>query len=241
MPWSLTMNAEAPRAKILVVDDEVQLRRLLRSLLEEAGYGVHEASGGREALDLAGRLAPDAIILDLGLPDIPGVEVLREWRTSSAVPVLILSVLGEEERKIAGLDAGADDYLTKPFRDGELLARLRALLRRTRPLLQPAVFRARHLEVDFDRRRVVSAGRAVKLTTMEYALLRLFIVNRDKAMTHRQILRELWGPNAEMQTHYLRTYLMRLRQKLADPADAGVDFFQTESGVGYRFVSEPAG
>ena len=232
------MNADPTRAAVLIVDDEIQIRRLLRLTLEDAGYGVREAESGQVALDEVARAVPDAVILDLGLPDIPGVEVLARLRLHSAIPVLILSVFGQEGSKIAGLDAGADDYLTKPFGDGELLARLRALLRRIKPAVAANNFCVGEIEVDLERRRVTKDGRVVKLTTMEYALLQLFITHRDKALTHRQILCELWGPKAEGQTHYLRTYMMRLRRKLEDELDAP-KYFQTESGVGYRFVSDP--
>ena len=232
------MIADPARFKVLVIDDEVQIRRLLRLTLEDAGYVVREADSGGSGLDEARRDPPDAIILDLGLPDINGVEVVAHLRGESAVPVLILSVFGQEGSKIAALDAGADDYLTKPFGDGELLARLRALLRRIKPAVASNTFRFGAVEVDFARRRVTREGHAVKLTAMEYALLQLFIAHRDKALNHRQILRELWGPKAESQTHYLRTYMMRLRRKLEDELDAP-KFFQTESGIGYRFVSEP--
>ena len=232
------MNADPTKSEVLVIDDEIQIRRLLRLTLEDAGYAVREAETGQAGLQEVTREAPDAVILDLGLPDVPGVEVLSRLRLRSAIPVLILSVFGQEGSKIAGLDAGADDYLTKPFGDGELLARLRALLRRIKPAVASNTFGFGAIEVDLERRRVTKDGRVVKLTSMEYALLQLFITHRDKALTHRQILRELWGPKAEGQTHYLRTYMMRLRRKLEDELDAP-RYFQTESGIGYRFVSEP--
>ncbi|HVU24222.1 MAG TPA: response regulator transcription factor [Opitutus sp.] len=223
---------------MLVIEDEEQIRRLLRLTLEEAGYGVRVAATGRAGLDETARAVPDAVILDLGLPDLSGVEVLVQLRERHAVPVLILSVFGQEGSKVQALDAGADDYLTKPFGDAELLARLRALLRRIKPAVATNAFRFGAVEVDFARRRVTRDGQPVKLTSMEYALLQLFVTHRDKALSHRQILRELWGPRAEAQTHYLRTYMMRLRKKLEDELDAP-RFFLTESGVGYRFVSEP--
>jgi two-component system KDP operon response regulator KdpE len=234
------MKTDPTRSRILIIDDETQIRRLLRLTLEDAGYAVTEASTGREGLakSAAGQ-SPDAIILDLGLPDQPGLEVLQKLRERSAVPVLILTVFAQDERKIAGLDAGADDYLTKPFSEGELLARLRAMLRRVKPEAAAAkVFHFGSLSVDFDRRLVTRSGRPVKLTTTEYSLLQLFVTHRDRALTHRQILRELWGPKAESQTHYLRTYMMRLRRKL-EPDESAPQHFQTESGIGYRFVSEP--
>ena len=230
------MNTDPTKSAVLVIDDEVQIRRLLRLTLEDAGYAVREAETGQAGLREVAREAPDAVILDLGLPDVPGVEVLSRLRLQSAIPVLILSVFGQEGSKIAGLDAGADDYLTKPFGDGELLARLRALLRRIKPAVASNVFGFGDIEVDLERRRVTKHGGVVKLTSMEYALLQLFITHRDKALTHRQILRELWGPKAEGQTHYLRTYMMRLRRKLEDELDVP-RYFQTESGIGYRFVS----
>jgi two-component system KDP operon response regulator KdpE len=231
------MSPDAFKSTVLVIDDEVQIRRLLRLTFEDAGYQVREAGTGQAGLDEAAQRAPDAIVVDLGLPDMDGVEVIRQLRAWCTTPVLILSVFGQEGRKVAGLDAGADDYLTKPFSDRELLARLRALLRRIKPAVATSSFGFGAVAVDLGRRRVTKAGRPVRLTAMEYALLQLFITHRDKALTHRLILRELWGPKAEGQTHYLRTYMMRLRRKLEDEPDAP-KYFQTESGVGYRFVSE---
>lgn len=232
------MSAETKYPKILVIDDEAQIRRLLRLTLEEVGYLICEADTGEAGLKEMRRNQPDAVILDLGLPDINGVEVLKRIRQENAIPVLILSVFGQEGSKIAGLDAGADDYLTKPFGDGELLARLRALLRRVKPAVAANTFRFGQVEVDFGKRRVSCGGRPVKLTAMEYSLLQMFVTHRDKALCHRQILRALWGPKAEDQTHYLRTYMMRLRRKLEDDLDEP-KYFHTESGVGYRFVSDP--
>jgi len=231
------MSASPAKPEILVIDDEVQIRRLLRLILEEAGYAVREAGTGKVGQEEVLRHNPDAVILDLGLPDQPGIEVLKQLREWNQVPILILSVFGQEGSKIAGLDAGADDYLTKPFGDGELLARLRALLRRVKPAVAASKFRFGRVEVDVARRRVTRGGQPLKLTSMEYALLQLFIAHRDKVLTHRQILRELWGPKAEGQTHYLRTYMLRLRRKLEDDLDAP-RYFQTESGIGYRFVGD---
>lgn len=231
------MNDDATRAKVLVIDDEPQIRRLLKLTLEEVGYVVLEADGGVQGLAVAATNAPDLVILDLGLPDMNGVEVLKKLRETQTIPVLILSVFGQEGSKVAALDAGADDYLTKPFGDAELLARMRALLRRIKPAVATNTFHFGDVEVDFAKRRVTRAGALVKLTGTEYALLQLFIANRDKAISHRYMLTELWGPKAENQTHYLRTYMMRLRRKL-DEIDAP-KYFQTESGIGYRFVSEP--
>lgn len=232
------MSADPKYPKILVIDDEAQIRRLLRLTLEDVGYVVREAETGEGGLNEARRDPPDVVILDLGLPDMNGIAVLKQLRETSVMPVLILSVFGQEGSKVAALDAGADDYLTKPFGDGELLARLRAMLRRIKPAVASNTFRFGTVEVDFARRLVTRDGSPVKLTSMEYALLQLFITHRDKALNHRLILRELWGSKAETQTHYLRTYVMRLRRKLEDELDTP-QFFQTESGIGYRFVSEP--
>ena len=233
------MNTDPTKTDVLVIDDEPQIRRLLRLTLEDAGYTVREAETGQAGLNELARQAPAAVILDLGLPDMPGLEVLKLLRAWSAIPVLILSVFGQEGSKIGALDAGADDYLTKPFGGGELLARLRALLRRIKPAVATSTFRFGKVKVDFVKRRVTQGGQVVKLTAMEYALLQLFITHRDKVLTHRQILRDLWGAKAEGQTHYLRTYMLRLRRKLEDEIDAP-KFFQTESGIGYRFVSDAA-
>ncbi len=224
---------------ILIVDDEVQLRRLLKLTLDEAGYEVREAESGRTALGEIALRQPDAVILDLGLPDIRGADVLRALRPLCGAPVLILSVFTQEGSKIEALDAGADDYLTKPFAGGELLARLRALLRRARPETAPEIaYRFGPIEIDFSRRQVSRDGRKIKLTVTEYALLQLLVSHRDHVLSHREMLRELWGPSAEGQTHYLRAYMMRLRRKLGDDVDSA-GYFQTEPGIGYRFVSEP--
>ena len=232
------MNAER-RFNILLVDDEAQIRRLLRYTLEEAGYTVREADSGRIALGEIALEAPDLVILDLGLPDAPGTEVLRALRQLCSVPVLILSILGHEQSKVAALDAGADDYLTKPFSGGELLARIRAVLRRfTREPAAESSFQFGPIQVDLERSRVLRDGRMIKMTTMEFRLLRLLVVNRDKVLTHRYILRELWGPQSTGNTNYLRIYMMRLRKKLGEDVDSA-GHFQTESGVGYRFVSDP--
>jgi two-component system KDP operon response regulator KdpE len=230
------MNTEGAKTEVLVIDDEVQIRRLLRFTLEEASYSMREAETGQMGLSEIAHRRPDAIILDLGLPDIPGIDVLKRLREWSPVPVLILSVFGQEKNKIAALDAGADDYLTKPFGSGELLARLRVLLRRVKSAEEGAApVQFGSVEVDLERRLVTKDRQPVKLTAREYALLRMFVVHKGKVLTHRQILSELWGPNAEGQTHYLRIYMMRLRQKLEVDPDVP-QYFQTESGVGYRLL-----
>ena len=233
------MSSESAAYEILVIDDEIQIRRLLRLTLEEAGYVVREAETGLAGQNDIIRRSPDAVILDLGLPDQPGIEVLRQLRKWNSVPVLILSVFGQEKSKVAGLDAGADDYLIKPFGESELLARLRALLRRIKPAVAMNLFRFGRIEVDIARRMVSKDGQLLKLTSMEYSLLQLFITHRGKVLTHRHILRELWGTKAQERTHYLRTYMLRLRHKLEDDLNEP-KYFQTESGIGYRFICEHA-
>jgi two-component system KDP operon response regulator KdpE len=225
---------------ILLVDDEIQIRRLLRFTLEEAGYSVREADSGRIALGEIALHTPDLIILDLGLPDASGSDVLRAMRQLCSVPVLVLTVLGHEQSKISALDAGADDYMTKPFSGAELLAHLRALLRRIHPAaLVETNFTFGPIHVDLEWSRVLRNGQNVKLTAMEFKLLRMLVMHRDKVLTHHHILSELWGPKAVKNTNYLRIYMMHLRRKLGEDVDSA-GHFQTESGVGYRFVSDPA-
>jgi len=228
------MNAAPPKPEVLVIDDEVQIRRLLRLTLEAAGYAVREADAGQLGLNEVAFRRPDAVILDLGLPDLSGLEVLTRLREWSQVPVLILSVRGQESDKVTALDAGADDYLTKPFGGAELLARLRVILRRAQTAEETSAIRFGPVEVDLVRRTVTKDGQEVKLTPKEYAFLRLLATHRGKVLTHRQILRELWGPKAEEQTHYLRVHMAHLRQKLEDEPNQP-KYFKTESGIGYRF------
>lgn len=227
------MSDETAKAEILIVDDEVQIRRLLKLTLESAGYAVREVSEGGLALSEAAFKKPDALILDLGLPDMAGTEVLRRLREWSQVPVLILSVLGQDDQKVAALDAGADDYLTKPFSAAELLARLRVMLRRNRPEDGVAIVRFGDVEIDLTKRVVTRKGAEVDLTAKEYALLRYVVQHRGKVLTHRQLLREIWGPKAEEQTHYLRVYMDRLRKKLEDDPKRP-KHLKTALGVGYR-------
>jgi two-component system KDP operon response regulator KdpE len=231
------MNPDTFHPEVLVIDDEVQIRRLLRVTLEGAGFRVRETDRGELGLAEAATKRPDAIILDLGLPDLPGIEVLKRLREWSRLPVLILSVRGEEADKIEALDAGADDYLSKPFGGGELLARLRAMLRRVKSPEEESSLSFGDVEIDFARRLVTRAGTVVKLTPKEYGLLRLLVLHRGRVITHRQILRELWGPKAEEQTQYLRVYMTHLRQKLEDDPTQP-RFLRTESGIGYRFNEE---
>ncbi len=231
------MSARSPSQTVLVVDDEVQIRRLLRITLEATGYSVAEAETGRLGLEEAARRQPDAIVLDLGLPDLGGLEVLRLLREWSRVPVLVLTVLAGEADKVAALDGGADDYLTKPFGAAELTARLRAILRRAPGENEPSVVGFGDIEVDLAARVVRRAGAEVRLTAKEYAMLRLLVQHRGKVVTHGQMLRELWGPKAEGYTHYLRVHMTHIRQKLeAEPHRPR--HLKTESGIGYRLVAD---
>lgn len=227
------MTAASP--DILVIDDEVQIRRLLRLTLESAGYRVREAENAALGLNEAAVRRPDAVVLDLSLPDLGGLDVLRRLREWTQLPVLILSVRGAEADKIAALDAGADDYLTKPFGGGELLARMRVLLRRAQPATEASIIRFGEVEVDFTKRIVTRAGADLHLTAKEYALLRLLLQHRGKVLTHRQLLRDVWGPTHEADTHYLRVHVANLRKKL-EPAPDTPQFLKTESGIGYRFA-----
>ena len=231
------MNPADPQFEILIVDDEEQIRRLLRGSLTTAGYKVREAGDGQSALSEVAYQRPDAIILDLGLPDLAGLEVLRRLREWCQIPVLVLSVRGQEREKITALDAGANDYMTKPFGWGELLARLRVLLRREPVVTGENVVQFGLVTVDLGRRVVTRHGQEVKVTAREYALLRLLVIHRNKVITHRQILRELWGPGAEAQTHYVRVYMARLRQKFEDEPNRP-RFLITESGSGYRLDTD---
>lgn len=224
---------------VLIVDDEPQIRRLLTITLEANGYRVLSAVSGREGLVLAAQHKPALVLLDIGLPDLSGQEVLRQLREWSNVPVIVLSVLDDEKGKVAALDAGADDYVTKPFNTDELLARLRVALRRSSGKEEESVFQTKNLVVDFTARRVTVAGKEVKLTKTEYDLLRLLARHAGKVITHRQILREVWGPNHEEDTHYLRVYITHLRNKIeANPETP--ELISTELGVGYRFFGGDA-
>jgi two-component system KDP operon response regulator KdpE len=218
---------------ILVIDDEIQIRRFLRVSLEANGFHVHEAASGQDGLVQMTLLKPDVVILDLGLPDMDGLDVLRRIREWSHTPVIVLSVRDADDDKIALLDAGADDYLTKPFSMGEMLARLRMAQRHARPAPDSPVFRSNALCVDLSSRNVTLNGEPVKLSVTEYALLRAFVQHAGKVLTHRQLLREVWGPQYETETQYLRVYMTMLRRKLeADPANPKL--LITEPGVGYR-------
>jgi two-component system, OmpR family, KDP operon response regulator KdpE len=231
----MTANAPAKPLCALVIDDEPQILRLLTLALESNGYRVSTARNGQEGLAAVATSRHDIVLLDLGLPDVNGVLVLKQLRGWSQVPVVILTVQDSESDKIEALDAGADDYVTKPFNTGELLARMRASLRRAdRGEARAAVFQAGPLTVDFATRKVALNDEPVKLTATEYALLQLFIRHAGKVLTHRYLLHEIWGPEHEAQTQYLRVYITRLREKLeANPS--APTLFLTEIGVGYRF------
>ena len=230
------METTPRKPKVLVIDDEPQMRRLLRVTLEANGFRVEDAATGQDGIVLAAQHQPDAILLDLGLPDVGGLAVLKRLREWTRTPILILTVQDAETDKVAALDSGADDYVTKPFSTGELLARLRVALRHARrDELQEPVFRAGDLVVDLVTRTVTRRGQSVRLSATEYSLLHLFIQHAGKLLTHRQILSAVWGPGHEQQTHYLRVYLAHLREKLEkDPAAPAL--LITEPGVGYRLV-----
>jgi two-component system KDP operon response regulator KdpE len=220
---------------VLVIDDEPQIRRLLMVTLEANAYRVLTAASGQEGLVLAAQHRPAVVILDLGLPDLSGQQVLQRMREWSDTPVIILSVQDDEAGKVSALDAGADDYVTKPFNTSELLARLRVALRHAAKEEEPAVFQAGKLVVDLASRRVTLNGREVKLSVTEYNLLRFLVRHAGKVLTHRQILREVWGQGHEEHTHYLRVYVAHLREKIEADA-ARPELITTEAGVGYRFL-----
>jgi two-component system KDP operon response regulator KdpE len=223
----------------LIIDDEIQIRRLLRVVLEGENYQVHEAESGQQGLVEIASRRPAIILLDLGLPDLDGLEVLKRLREWSEAPVLVLSVRDDEQGKVAALDAGAEDYVTKPFSTPELLARLRAAQRKTRPEEEISLFQSGDLIVDLTARVVTRAGHEIKLTATEYALLRLFVRHAGRVLTHRQILREIWGPKSEEHRQYLRVYVTHLRQKI-EADSTRPRLIKTEPGIGYRFESDAA-
>ena len=221
-------------ARILVVDDEPQILRALETNLRAAGYEVDTAVTAEAALSTAAARRPEAVILDLLLPDGRGTEVARELRTWSSAPIIVLSAVGDEAEKVEALDAGADDYVTKPFGMDELLARLRAAMRRVEPSAHP-VLEVGEIRVDLEKHAVSVAGRPVQLTPNEFAMLRLFALNEGKLLTHRTILREVWGPAYQVESHYLHVYVSQLRRKL-EPDPARPRYLLTEPGAGYRLV-----
>ena len=233
------MSTPSPVA--VLIEDEPQIRRFVRAALEAEGWQVFEAATAQHGLRDAATRKPDLLVLDLGLPDGDGLDVIRDVRSWSAVPIVVLSARVEEDDKIAALDAGADDYLTKPFGVGELLARVRANLRRPRNAgsdgqADESLFRFGEVEVDRQARLVRRAGTEVHLTPIEYRLLLVLVTNAGRVLTHRQLLREVWGPSHADQGHYLRVYMGHLRQKL-EQTPAQPSHFLTETGVGYRLVA----
>ena len=231
------MKSVTPAPVVVVVEDEPQIRRFLRGALAASDCQVVEAANGERGLIEARARKPDLVIVDLGLPDMDGIELIRTLRGWSTVPVLILSARTDEADKVAALDAGADDYLTKPFGVAELLARLRALLRRTALARsgEPAVARFGDIEVDLAQRSVRRVGEPVHLTPIEYKLLAHLVANAGRVLTHRHLLAEVWGPNHVEHTHYLRVHMASLRRKL-EATPAFPRHLLTETGIGYRLV-----
>jgi len=229
-----------PEPVIVLIEDEPQIRRFLRTTLGGQGYRLFEVANGSDALIEVAQRQPDVVILDLGLPDIDGIDVIRRLREWSATPIIVLSARGQERDKVAALDAGADDYVAKPFSAGELLARIRVALRHTAGASHEgseATFKVGELEVDLLRRHVSMRGGEVKLTPIEYKLLTTLVRHAGKVVTHQQLLREVWGPSHDDQSHYVRVYMAHLRHKLeAEPARPR--YLLTEPGVGYRLVVE---
>ena len=225
--------------EVLIIEDDAEIRRFLRTALGAEQYRLREATTASEGLHQA-TLAPDVIVLDLGLPDRDGIEVIRKIRENNTrTPIIVLSVRGSEEDKIAALDAGADDYITKPFAIGELYARLRVVLRRRTgtAAADTALFRTGNIEIDPVRHRVTVGGREVHLTRTEFKLLMVMVRNPDRVLTHGQLLRDVWGLTQEDQAHYVRVYMAQLRRKLEeDPTRP--KYLRTEPGVGYRLTTE---
>ncbi|MCX5831378.1 MAG: response regulator [Deltaproteobacteria bacterium] len=224
-------------ATILLIEDERQMRRFLRVTLQSERYALIEAETAAEGLSQAAARSPDIVLLDLGLPDMDGLEVIKKLREWSAVPIIVISAREQEGDKIKALDEGADDYLTKPFGSGELLARIRVALRHAVPKSQDqrdAIFTAEDLSIDFLKRQVHRGGREVHLTPIEYRLLVVLVRNAGRVMTHRHILKEVWGPSYIEQTHYLRVFMNQLRKKI-EADSARPHFLLNEPGIGYRF------
>ena len=229
------------QSTILLIEDERQMRRFLRVTLQSEAYGVLEAETAADGLTQAATRNPDVVLLDLGLPDMDGLEVIEKLRDWSTVPIIVISAREQEGDKIKALDRGADDYLTKPFGVGELMARIRAALRRAAPKSQDqgeAVFVAEELRIDFLKRQVYCGTREVHLTPIEYRLLTVLVKNAGRVMTHRQILKEVWGPSYVEQTHYLRVFMNQLRKKI-EADSTRPHFLLNEPGIGYRFKPNP--
>jgi two-component system KDP operon response regulator KdpE len=222
-----------PGQRVLVVDDESSIRRYLQAALSAQGFTVYEAATGQEGLNAVIAHRPDIMILDLGLPDLDGIEVTRQLREWSPLPIIILSVRETESEKVAALDAGADDYLTKPFGTGELMARMRVVMRRLTSAPDEPVLQVGDLKMDLSRRLVTVDGNQISLTPTEYDILRLLLQNAGKVITHRQLLRQIWGTAYESEMHILRVNISNLRRKI-EPDPARPHYIVTEPGVGYR-------
>ena len=223
------------RTRVLICDDEAQILRALRVILGDAGFEVIPALTAQEALDAAAVRRPEAAIIDLVLPDGDGVEVCRSIREWSEIPILVLSAVGDEREKVRALEAGADDYVTKPFGPDELVARLRAALRRVAPEPEEPVVTVGEVEIDLARRRVTRAGEEVHLTPTEFELLRLLVRNRGRLLTHRTLLKDVWGPGFQDDTQVLRVHIANLRRKI-EPEPGKPSLIRTDPGVGYRFA-----
>jgi len=235
----LSKEGQMPHS-VLVIDDEPQMLKLLRLILEKKGYRVYVAAKGEEGILEAAQRRPDLIILDLLLPDMSGIAVIQRIREWSQIPILVLSAVDQEKEKVQALDSGADDYLTKPFGDEELMARMRVLFRRLQPQECLQVFRTDGLEVDLVNRRVFCNKKEIHLTATEYSILRLLVRHAGKVLTHRQILQEIWGPHSVEQIHYLRVYMARLREKIEENS-MQPKLLLTEPGIGYRLmILDPA-
>ena len=223
------------KATVLIIDDEIQIRRFLKLTLEANGYHVEDADSGKNGLLQTAMVRPEIIILDLGLPDMDGLDVVRQLREWTKIPIIILTVKNDETDKIALLDAGADDYLTKPFSTGELIARVKVALRHANHETQSSVLINGNISMDLSNRIVRVNNEVVRLTATEYSLLKLFFLNIGKVLTHRQILKEIWGPGFVDESQYLRVFMAALRKKIeVNPTEPKI--FLTESGVGYRMV-----
>jgi len=229
-----------PDPVVVLIEDELQIRRFLRATLVGQGYRLYEATTGADGLIEVASRQPDVVIVDLGLPDMDGLEVIRRMREWTAVPVIVLSARGQERDKVTALDAGADDYVSKPFGAGELLARIRVALRHTAGAShegEDAAFKVGDLEVDQLRRHVTMRGAEIKLTPIEYKLLTTLVRHAGKVVTHQQLLRDVWGPSHDDQAHYVRVYMAHLRHKL-ETEPARPRYLLTEPGVGYRLAGE---
>ena len=231
------VNKMSNGPKILIIDDELQIRRALRLSLEAHGYEVVDAITAHEGLALVASARPDLLILDLGLPDMDGLDAIKKLREWNQTPVIVLTVKNSEQDKIDLLDAGANDYVTKPFGMGELLARMRAVLRFSLPDNSDGILKIGEITIDFSKRMVLKNNKEIKMTPTEYSLLNFVARHMGKVITHNQIIKELWGPNATPDSSYLRVYILQLRRKIEDDP-ANPRYLITEPGIGYRLIAE---